>query len=187
MSKTKQLLIIILVINATLIGAYAFLFYSIKTKSEDASTLSQDLNAQRTNEEGLALLRHTVNNTKDDRAKLQSYFVKSSTINTFFDTLESLGKESNTDMKLSSPIEQGNVLAINIGTRGTFEDIYYLIKLIEYLPYRIEFKKAYFNSLGMVDASPLLEGKSGSVAKSKVRNVLWEASFTLEISGYIKE
>ena len=126
MSKTKQLLIIILVVNITLIGAYGFLFYTIKTKSEEASTLLHDLNAQRANKEGLALLRHAVNDTKDDRAKLQSYFVKSSTINTFFDTLESLGKESNTDMKLSSPIEQGNVLAINIGTRGTFEDVYIL-------------------------------------------------------------
>ena len=75
MNKTKQLLIIMLVINAALIGAYGFLFYSIKIKSEEASTLSHDLNAQHANEEDLALLRHAVNDTKDDRVKLESYFV----------------------------------------------------------------------------------------------------------------
>ena len=187
MNKTKQLLIIVLVINMVLIGAYAFLFYSIKTKSEDVSTLSQKLNAQRMNEEDLTLLRHAVNDTKDDRDKLQSYFVRSSTINTFFDLLESLGKESGTDMKLGSPIERGNVLAIDINARGTFTDIYYLIKLIEHLPYRIEFKKTYFNGLGVVDNPALSEGKSGNTSKNKTRTALWESSFTVEISGYIKE
>jgi len=187
MNKTKQLLIIMLVINAALIGAYGFLFYSIKTKSEEASTLSHDLNAQRANEEDLALLRHAVNDMEDDRVKLESYFVKSSTINTFFESIESLGEESGTDMRLSGLVERGNVLGIDVSARGKFEDIYYLVKLIEYLPYRIEFKKAYFNSLGMVETPPLPEGKSGSAAKNKVRNVEWEASFTLEISGYIKE
>jgi len=176
-----------LVINMALIGAYSFLFYSIKTKSEEASTLSHDLNAQHANEADLTLLRHTVNDMKDDQIKLQSYFVKSSTINTFFDSLESLGKESNTDMKLSGLVERANVLGIDISAHGTFNDIYYLVRLIEYLPYRIEFKKAYFNRTGLVDTPPLSESKSGSVTKNKVRNALWEASFTLEISGYVKE
>ncbi|MBI5816956.1 MAG: hypothetical protein HZB09_00860 [Candidatus Yonathbacteria bacterium] len=187
MNKTKQLLIIVLVINITLVGVYGFLFYSIKAKSEEASTLSHDLNARHASEESFSLLRHAVNDTKDDRVKLQSYFVRSSTINTFFDTLESLGKESNTDMKLSSPIEQRNILAINVSTRGTFENIYYLVRLIEQLPYRIEFKKAYFNSLGTIDMPSLPEGKSVNISKNKVRSVTWEASFTLEISGYSKE
>lgn len=187
MSKTKQLLIIVLLINAALIGAYAFLFYSIKTKSEEASTLSQNLNAQRMNEEDLTLLRHAVNDMKDDRVKLQSYFIRSSTINTFFDLLESLGKESGTDMKLGSPIERGNVLGIDISARGTFADIYYLVKLIEHLPYRIEFKKAYFNSLGVVDTLAPSEGKSANASKNKTRNASWESSFTIEISGYVKE
>jgi hypothetical protein len=124
---------------------------------------------------------------KDDQIKLQSYFVKSSTINTFFDSLESLGKESNTDMKLSGLVERPNALGIDINARGTLNDIYYLVRLIEYLPYRIEFKKAYFNSAGLVNTPSLPEGKSGSAAKNKVHNALWEASFTLEISGYVKE
>ncbi len=187
MNKIKQLLITILVINLALIGAYGFLFYSIKTKSEEASTLSYDLNAQHANEADLTLLRHTVSDMKDDQVKLQSYFVRSSTINTFFDSLESLGKESNTDMKLSGLIERPNILGIDISTHGTLNDIYYLVRLIEYLPYRIEFKKAYFNSAGLVDAPSLLESKSGSATKNKVRTTLWEASFTLEISGYVKE
>lgn len=176
-----------LIINAALIGAYGFLFYSIKTKSEEASTLSYDLNAQRTNEEDLALLRHAVNNMKDDQSKLESYFVKSSTINTFFESIESLGGESATDMRLSGLVERGNVLGIDVSARGKFEDIYYLVKLIEHLPYRIEFKKAYFNSTGLVETPPPSSGKSGSAAKNKVRDVLWDASFTLEISGYVKE
>lgn len=187
MSKTKQLLIILLVINTALISAYGFLFYSIKTKSEEASTLSHDLSAQHASGEDLALLRHAVNDMKDDRARLESYFVKSSTINTFFESIESLGGESATEMRLSGLVERGNILGIDVNARGKFENIYYLVKLIEHLPYRIEFKKAYFNSLGMVDTPSLLEGKTGSAAKNKIRDVLWEASFTLEISGYVKE
>lgn len=170
------------VVNALLISAYAFLFYSIKTKSEDASTLSHNLDTRRKSEEDITLLRHAVNDMKEDREKLDSYYVRSSTINTFFDTLESLGKESKTDMKLSGLVERGNTLGIDVSARGTLDDIYYLVRLIEYLPYRIEFKKAYFNSGGVVDAQ-----STGNPSKNKPRSIVWDASFTLEISGYIKD
>lgn len=186
-----------IIVSTALFGVYGFLFYRIKTASEETSTLSYELNARQTNEDDLTQLRHAVNDMKEDRMKLQSYFVRSSSINTFFDSLESLGAESNVVVKLGGLIERESLLGIDVGVSGTFEDIYYFVKLIEHLPYRIEFKKAFFSSSNISAISlPVVEhsqpeslsgGESVEGEKNETRKVLWDASFTLEISGYIKE
>jgi uncharacterized membrane protein len=186
MSKTKQLLVAVIILNIALIGAYGFLFYLIKAKSEDASVLSQSLDIQRANQEQVIMLRHAINESKDDRATLDTYFVKSSNLDVFIKSLESLGEESNTAIRLNAFTEiNKNSLIIDFNANGTYDDIYYLVTLIEHLPYHIEFKKAYLNSLGLIPTSSP-DSKTSVIQKAKKDNT-WEANFNIELMGYIKE
>lgn len=186
MSKTQQLLIATIAINVILIGGYVFMFYTIKKNGEEASRLSNELRNQSASEEALATLRHAVNETRTDREKLDSHFVRSDNIKTFIESLESLGKESETNMKFSLTETKENSLAIDLRVTGTLEHVHYLIKLLEYSPYNIKFKKAYLNSLGVQEA-PNPKGKTNPGMQQNPKEVEWDASFTLELLGYSKE
>lgn len=185
MNKTKQLLITVIILNTALIGAYGFLFYLIKQKSDETSVLYQDIQGQQANQEQLTTLRHELNDTEAERAMLASYSVKSSDLNAFIKSLESLGEESGTDMRLNAFIEtNANSLLVDLSATGTYDDMYYLVKLIEHLPYHIEFRKAYFNSLGMTTVSS--PDKKSTGQKEKTRST-WDANINIELFGYSKE
>ena len=189
MNKTRQLLIGILVIDMALIGAYGFLFYLIKTKSEETSALSRDLGAKQATEDQVSTLRHAVNETKDDRTKLESYFVRSGNIDAFIEFLKSLGKEAAVDITLSGLTEtKGNSLTVDLRAQGTFDNLFYFTKLIEYVPYRIDLKRESLALSGPREQKNIETsvGKKGNTI-TKPQEIFWDASFTLELFGFIKE
>jgi|SRR3989344_976398 len=182
MSKGKQFLIFIIIINFVLLGAYGLFFYSIKTASEEASALSYDLEEKRTNKDELSLLQHSLNETKEDREKLNSYFVRSGNIDSFIERIISLGDESGITIMLNGLTETpDNTLTIDLRGSGKFEDLFYFMKLIEHIPYHIEFKKVYLNTTAISTGDP------GKDAKEEASTRKWDASFTLTLFGFIKE
>lgn len=189
MNKTRQILILVLIIDLAFVGAYGFLFYLIKAKSEEASALSQDLEAKRATEDEISILRHTVNETKDDRAKLESYFVRADNIDAFIEFLKSLGKDAGIDITLSGLTEtKGSSLTIDLRAQGTFENLFYFMKLAENVPYRINLKRVSLVSSGPKEQKNegTSTGKRGNTSV-KPQEIIWDAGFTLELFGFIKE
>lgn len=182
MSKGKQILFFMMILDIALLCAYGFFFYSIKTATEEASALSYDLEEKRMNKDELSLLQHSLNETKEDREKLNSYFVRSGDIDPFIEELKSLGEEADTNIALSALTETPeSTLTIDLRGTGTFQNLFYFMKLVEHVPYHIEFKKVYLNAAPISVEDPAGKTKNDQSARK------WDASFTLTLFGYIKE
>lgn len=184
-AAAKRTLLFAIILNLLLGGAYGLLFYLLQKENNEALAISQSIESKKTVEDEAIALRHIVNTTKEDREKLESYFVRSEQIDAFIESLKAIGAEADAAVILQSLTEtKDQSLLIELRVTGTFNNIFYLTKLIEHLPYRLEFKKAYWSVLGSPAGAATDAGKGKT---SPERRSHWEANFVIELFGFIKE
>lgn len=129
------------VLTAVGIFGYGYFFYTIIAENEKTSLLRGEIELREKEENRSLSERNLIRGTEEERQTLNGYFINSNSIVSFIERLEALGRASNVGMTLSSvDIDKNrkNVLKINLRVSGSFQGIYYLISLIEAMPYEIE-------------------------------------------------
>lgn len=109
-----------------------------------------------------------------ERALLESHFAKTSDIVPLLDIVESMAELVGAKASIESvdALTEGVGLSIGIKSRGSFEAIYKLIRLLENAPYEIE-----INSFDMQKVGEVQEGGSGPE---------WSANFKVTLLSFTK-
>jgi len=179
MNKNKQntvtILILVILLNSLLVGLYLYSFNKVKTKNEEASVVSAELQDYLSKEGKANLLKSLVIKTTEDRKKVDSYFVFRDDIPKFAKEIEALGKMSGTEVEIKGLRSADNVLILEISSTGDFVNTIQLISLIESLPYKVEITKAYIDNKEV--KIPEEEGGGTTVA--------WKGNFNINITGFV--
>lgn len=173
--KTTGVLVGVIILNLLLVGAYVYAFYSVKVKNEEASLVSEELEEYLSKEGDINVLRKIVKDKKDDREKLETYFVARDDIPEFARKIESLGGMSGVKLAIVGLSTQEDVLSFDLSSQGSFKDTLHLISLIESLPFKVDITKAY---LDMGEAEIPEEDGGGS-------RIVWEGNFNVELVGFV--
>jgi len=148
MKSNKKTLIILGIATATTVifGAmYAFLFFTVKGKTEATAVLSEKIDELSGRESRIASSVAVIKTQGENIDKLSAYFFKASEVVAFTKKIEELGAMSNTTLKLES-LEQGATeksvpyLNFRVKASGSFDQVMRLVVLLENFPGKIEWK-----------------------------------------------
>lgn len=126
-------------------GAYAFLFFSMKSKTEATSTLSEKIQELSGKESRLTSSVLALRRESASIEKLSAYFFKESEIVNFPKKIEALGAQSGTMLTIES-LDEGFTektapfLNFRLRATGKFSDIMRLLVLLENFPGKFEWK-----------------------------------------------
>lgn len=174
MKRNKNIIILasVVVVNLVLLGLFFVVVGIIKEKSEKSSIFSAELNGYLKKEVEINKIKNEIKNTKGDRLKLKKYFVDINDLPAFTKKIESLSKTSKVDsITINSLSQKGNILFLDFSASGTFENVLYLLRLVENIPFKINFKKVYLNKVNNIN---------GKIVSNK-----WEGIFNVEIIGFL--
>ncbi|MBX4215704.1 hypothetical protein KW797_02030 [Candidatus Parcubacteria bacterium] len=141
LGKKRNSLIFLSALAALSVAAYSLFFYYIRGNNERAATIGQEIALADEREGAAHSVKDLLTQTEANRAEFDAYFVSQNSIVGFIERLEALGAKAGVTMELSAvDTEQGrkNVLKANIRMAGTFENLYYLLSLLEALPYELD-------------------------------------------------
>jgi hypothetical protein len=169
--KTKKIIIIFAIIDVALALSYGGLFFMVQQKNAQTSEIYSTLNRRASDKGALSRLEKSLADTEQQRALLSNYLITPEQTLSFIEQIESLGKKSLTDVKVtsvSSPKKTGDPFLLDFTAQGKFEDIYRLFSLLEEIPFRISIK----NAAIAVDT------------QAKQTPPLWNATFTIVLDSY---
>jgi Tfp pilus assembly protein PilN len=154
-SSTKQALVVAALIAVVALAANYVLFQQIRSKSESIGQLSTEITAKRQQKQRLNAMESLVKQTKEKRARLDSYFVGSDAIVPFLEQLEGFGSSTGAEVAVDSvsrpqrdgdgPIEP---LQLTLSAQGEWGDVYHLFRLLETLPYSVTVDRASLSAAG---------------------------------------
>jgi hypothetical protein len=149
---------------------YGIFFSYIGDKNREFSAATFLIESAEENELKLRSLKTTINETKEQREQLDTYFIREDAVVDFIETVEELGRVTGTELSVSSvelepsTEEYPSTLRISVDTRGTWKNQYQLLLLLETLPYHI-------NLTGV-----RLQETPGPVVE-------WKGSYTIEVTA----
>ena len=159
-----------------IIGAlvYGSIFYFIGVKEESITVLLTSLRAETKKALEIKNLTGVVQETEDERKKIDSYFLRAKDIVSFIESIESLGKNAGVAVAFESVNvlegDQNAYLAVDLKTEGGLSGTVHFLSLLELLPYSVSFERVF------------IEQKSKSET-----TVVWAGSFLVRIISFAKE
>lgn len=165
-TRTKKILIVMVVGNILAGGAYAGAFFLTRQTIIESANRSAELSALREQGDDNIFLKQLTRQFEGGEGVLDAHIVYADDVVRFIDRVESLAQVAGVSVKLSGLRENGaNGLSFDVRTVGTFSGTLHLMSLIEGLPYVVEIKKA-----------------------SLVKNgASWAGDFNVDLTGFIKQ
>ncbi|MFQ5661916.1 MAG: type 4a pilus biogenesis protein PilO [Candidatus Paceibacteria bacterium] len=174
-SKTKQILLTVIVLVIVAFIAYVIFFLNIKEKNNSISLLTNEVDSVLQKEIKLRSVKQIIKDTKDDRVKLDSYFVADDEIINFIEMIETLGVNSGAEVevinvsvdteneKVVNKNKISELLNINFKTEGSFVEMFHFLSMLEKLPFKIEISQVNFNKVSneIIGADKSLEPWKG--------------------------
>lgn len=169
---TKIILIVSMVFLLCSATAF-FLFRSViigKSKILEEGQAAWQAEAIRREE--IKVLDQTLRGIQEERAKLETHFVRSSDAVSLLDTLETLATSVSAKAEISSVdvAKDGTHLLVGVRASGTFAALYKFLTLLENSPYEISF--------GLVDFRKSLEESTAPLPQ-------WGATFQLRVLSFL--
>lgn len=147
----KKILFIILALIFLAISTYIYLFFKIKVKNEETFLLKKELEDQGNKSNKLEIVSSNLKNTRKERDKINTYFVKgnSSGVVDFIEEIESLVKKNDLSIKVNSIFVKEKSQSIGVvedmkltlKVEGKVSNIFYFIKLLETIPWGVSFER----------------------------------------------
>lgn len=165
-TRTKKILIGMIVANILVGGAYAGAFFITQQTIVESANRSAELLALREQGDDNIFLKQLTRQFEGGEGVLDAHIVYADDVVRFIDRVESLAKVADVSVALSGLRENGgDGLSFDIRTIGTFSGTLHLMSLVEGLPYVVEIKKA-----------------------SLVKNgASWAGDFNVDLVGFIKQ
>jgi len=141
-SKSRQFLLLALVLNGAALVLSGFLFLQVKASSERTSALSNNIELQAKQENTLHSIKTLVAQTASVREQLEAYFISKEGVVSFIELLEGVGQSAGAAVSIQNveetPLDGSDVLEslrVSITAEGSWESVVHFLGLLEYLPY----------------------------------------------------
>jgi len=162
--SSKKILATVIILNIIVLFVWGFFFSIIKDKNKMTSDLTSELNKQVQQESELKLISNRLNETKEERKKVDSYFIQGNKegVAKFIDVFDKLGKYSGVSVKVTSIVLKDSdsssknkkskskksvgsglieTMKLNLKTEGRWSNTVYFIELLSKIPYKITLEK----------------------------------------------
>ncbi len=172
--KSKELLLITLLLNIAAFGWYGFLFAEIKAKNERISDLVNRIEAESAAGDTLSSQKMLAVETSALREKLFGYSVAREGAVSFIELLEATGNEvgahiiiESVSTKERADFPQVEDLRFALAVTGTWPAVVRLLGLFELLPYEMRVEQAVLSKVGSSGGDPWRADLSLTVLKEK--------------------
>lgn len=145
-SRTNSYLLLMVLVDFLLVSAGLYILFDFRNnKLAEVDDLNIKLLSLQSSSKRQDAVSRTIKATKDDRDRLNLYFITKETTSNFIEELESVAARSAVAMKLNSLVvgregKQANspsYLKINLRAERVFSDIFHFLTALESLPYRV--------------------------------------------------
>lgn len=144
MNKVRNISIFSFILLVIATTVYGVAFFIIRSENIEISQLRSDINTVLGKEQQLKSSKNIVYDTEEARAELDSYFISQDGVVDFLEKIESFGDRANVFVEIKSveiePIGKSKVLDylnVVVSVDGEWEDVFYLLNLIESQPLSI--------------------------------------------------
>ncbi len=180
LKKTKIGILIAITIVLIVYGAFGYLLYRLHSLNIAGTALAKEVTTLSQKEKDTEKLKDTISTTEEKRLLLDSYFVSHDTVATFLDALEQLGTVAGVDFTIASVNEKiqdkNPILSIQVNAKGTFQQVYNLVSLLEVAPYEFQFETVNLTAGGDSDS----DSATGAVLETP-----WEARIVFNLLTFI--
>jgi len=142
--KTKVSLSIGLVLAFVSVALYVGGYAMLQREHSKVKDLVLQSKQEALETKQLQSTRHLINDTQEQRERLNKYFITADEIVSFIEQIESLGEFTGVSFELNSVDvidADADALLLKFTTRGSWEKTYRLLALIESLPYNIDVER----------------------------------------------
>lgn len=180
LSKAKTYLVVLVILNLLVVGFYLFFLNSIKGRMLETALLREELNLEVLKEDRLKSTKGLALETESQRESLDRYLIGKDSIVDFIKEVEGLGALSGVDLEVNSVGVEGfeivdgtenktiELLNLDLSTEGSWRETFYLVSLLESLPYKVSFNRLFLNKDSGFEGGSLWNGTIGlSVLKIK--------------------
>lgn len=169
--------ILINIIAGFVFGA---ILYFINVKGKNVSSLVQELKIETQKEDSLKTMKKVLVSTVSLRQKLDEYFVHSDDIIFLLQDIEDLGVRTGVKVSFETVnVKDGNglnqELSLRISTEGDFADTFYMLSLLELLPFKLSFEQVFME-----------KQRVGGIS-DKTSESIWKGVFLITILSYLEE
>ena len=143
-------------------------------QSAESGTITWRTETERRSE--INSLNSALGQVVNDRISLESHFVQSSNVVPFLNTIEQLGPSVGATIQITA-VDTGtnkNQLIVSLVAKGSFEQIYKFLTLLENSPYEINFTSMDLHRI----VAP-------TVSTKNTQNTEWEADFQIQLLSFI--
>ena len=140
MKSTRIRLIIVVVIAVLAVGAHAFWYNLILSKSAEVSKLQGEITQSSEVVTRIASDRALLAQASSSQAEVQNYFVSNNNIVPFINSLQSTGSALGSTVKVLSVSSAGQgqtSIKLALTVSGSFDAVMRTVGAIEYAPYAI--------------------------------------------------
>lgn len=181
-NKTNIYLMILIVLNIFLVFIASVLFFDFKNnRLAELDRLNTELASLRELEAKTRSINQTVNESKEERDRLNLYFITKDTIQNFIRELESIAErlgvifnleniEVKKDAKQST---KGSYLRLSLTAEGSFVNVFHFLRVMESLPYQIRFNTISISRIESEDVNDV-RGRS-----------FWQNKMTVDLMSYV--
>ena len=147
---TIQLIIAIAAFLVSVFSAFA-IYYMTDQKKISIASLEADLALSEKAESGNLSMKRLFDSTKEERKKLDNYFIAKDDTVSFIELVENLSKIAGVKISVNSvsveqsgPKEQFEHVTLNASASGSFSKLYWLLSLLENVPLKLDVTKFVF-------------------------------------------
>lgn len=179
-------LLTVLVLGA--LGGYFYFHSILKDTAQSTTDAMTEIANEQLSQSNIFALKKTIKETEADRDTLQSYFVKEDEVVVFIESIESLGKKTNTTVQItqaqaSQDPKKPSTLFISLSSSGTFSDVTHFLVLLENLPHDISVDKVLM-SVQTTPEQVIVDSKTGKIVSSKSGTKSWTADVDINLLSY---
>ncbi len=150
------------------------LFYVVDQKRLTVASFADELALGEKSEISGIAMKRLFNDTKEEREKLDSYFVGAGDVVSFIESIENISSVTRTKISVNNvsveqtpASKQFEYLVLNASALGSFNNLHWLLSLIEEMPLKIDVVKVVFEEM-----------QSGEGEKGKEKE--WRMDFTVK-------
>ena len=177
-SQVNQYIIISVVLLIMSIGLSIFTYFClIDSRVMEIKDLNSKLGVLRFEKSQSASVSYVISKTKEERNKLNIYFITRDTLGAFIEELESLAKRAGVSLALGEPSFQKDkagksdkYVKFSLRAEGDFNKVFKFLTLMESLPYKIRVVTTNLNQ----PSSPASKG------------VVWSMDMVFDLVSYVE-
>ena len=141
--KIKTIFLVWLTIFIVLTFFVVYSYFKLEKEKKFTSSLEKEILLEKESILSFENLLKNVSNIKADSEKANTFFIKRDEVVNLLNTIESLASTTKTQILIKSVGDKSvsagsSILSVVIQAQGSYSNIFYLIKILEELPYQTE-------------------------------------------------